>query len=792
VSEAFGALASVPPDWHLKVRSGDTRTVGYGVATAVPTFDFETASAAGYEWDGKKWVAPKGAAKNKKGLKVVGRRNYIHHPSFRVLSLSYDLLDGKGLRFWYPNQYTAPIALTDCNPATRNPHAHPWELLDHVAAGNTVEAWNSGFEFDVWNEYCVPTWGWPMLALEQTRCAASKARAHAMPGKLERFGDVANLSVKKDKDGERLLNKFSVPQKPTKKQPNFWIQPHEDPQDFARLLSYNGTDVLSEVEASLRTPDLSADELQIWLADQRVNLRGIHVDTVALENCIAVVEQAYEKYNAELVALTGGAVGAASEVKKLAAWLSTRGVTMHGMDEDAVDAMLERMKKGGSKGTVEYRVLEIRSLLGSASIKKLFAIRHQTHRGRLYDLYTFFGARTGRWTGNGPQPQNLPSGLFHSLAEVERALGVISHRCLELVEHFYPNNSALEIVASCLRGLLVAAPGYELVCSDYSAIEGVVTAALAGEEWRLEIFRTHGMIYEASAAAISGISFDEFVKHRLDTGGKATWVDGKLMGIEGGKHHPLRKKLGKFAELGSGFGGWIPAWCNFGADEFLTEAEIKKGILAWRAASPNIVEFWGGQSRGRFRDAYPELFGLEGAAIAAVKWPGQPFSPATNTGITYQMSVQDDILYCRVPSGGFLTYHRPRLEPSTRDHANTWELQLSYEGDNKNPKMGRTGWVRMGLYGGKQCENIVQKEARFIQAHALVNLDRRGYRPVIHSHDEIAGEVPVGWGSVEEFEAIASALPACCVSHRGASKGRPWPVRMKGGWRYPRYGKFEE
>lgn len=743
---------------------------GYGISTVLPGFDFETRSAAGYQWNEakQKWEGLPGAPKTSRGLEVVGRRNYIMHPTFRVLSLAYDLYDGHGIRYWYPGM------------------AGPMDLLDYIASGQLIEAWNAGYEFDVWNMRATSWWGWPVLHLQNTRCAMAKARAHAMPGKLDRFGKVANLTYQKDPAGVALLDKFTKPKKPTKKRKGFWIEPHDEPAEFARLLQYNGRDVLSEGEASLRTPDLSETELEIWLVDQSINLRGIQVDVVGLENCIAIVEQAYAKYNAELRTLTGGAVEAASELKELTRWLAGRGIHMdrNSLDEEAVDAMLAKLRKAGATQTAEYRVLELRGLLGSASIKKLYSFKHQNYLGRLYDLYTFFGARTGRWTGNGPQPQNLPSGIFHSLPEVEKALGVISHRCLELVEYYYPKNTALEVIASVLRGLLIAAPGYELICSDYTSIEGVITAALAGEEWSLEVFRTHGMIYEATAAEITGVPFDEFVKHRIDTGGVAHYENGKLMGIEGGAHHPLRKKLGKFAVLGSGFGGWIGAWKNFGADEYLSDPEIKQSILKWRAKSPMTVKLWGTQKREVAPWQYvPEYDGLEGAAVAAVRWPGKAFE---YRGIAYQMSVQDDILYCRTPCGGFLTYHRPRLEPSTREWAQPWELSLSYEGDNKNPKMGPVGWVRMNLYGGKQTENVVQKLGRTVHASGLVNLERANYRPVLHSHDEPCGEVPVGWGTIEEFEALMTR-----IARTPGTFCYGWPIKAKGGWRGPRYGKFE-
>lgn len=757
----------------MELRRGAIIARGSGIATLMPTADFETYSEAGYIWNPatNKWQKPKGAPSNKKGLAIVGRRNYIKHPEFEPLSLAYNLFDGKGEREWIPPADLRRIALCEVQPPPEHggtdpygpwgDHRHPWELLHWIEKGGEIEAWNAGFEFDVWNEYCVPVWGWPPLRLEQIYCAMAKSRAFAYPGALDHAGDVMKLATRKDKDGKRLLDKFSIPRHPTKKDTRKRILPADDPVDFGNLVGYNKTDIRAEAEASMRCPDLSPTEREIWLTDQRINLRGIQVDTVALEHCLAIVEQAYEKYNAELSQITHGAVTEASELPSLKKWLGTRGINASSITEETLEEMLTWPSVLADDAA--KRALEIRQELGSASIKKLFSFKNQSYLGRVYDLYMYFGARTGRWTASGPQPQNLPKGFLDSFESQAAALAAIATRSLEYVEYMYPGRTALEVVAACLRGLLIAAPGHELICSDYSAIEGVVTAALAGEEWRLVVFRTHGMIYEAGASSITGISFDEFVRHKRETG----------------KHHPMRNLMGKYSELACGFGGWVGAMIRFGADEFLTEEQMKEIILKWRAASPNIVEFWGGQSRGRFRNAKQQYFGLEGAGISAVLNPGVAYG---YRGVVYQMDAAADILFCRVPSGGFLTYHRPRLEPSRREWTAAWELELSYEGWNNNTLMGPIGWIRMDWYGGKACENVVQKEARAIQAHALVNLEKARYRPVIHSHDEIAGEVPIGWGSIAEFERIAGVLPAFAAG---------WPIKMKGGWRGPRYGKFE-
>lgn len=753
--------------------AGEVIQAGRGYSVAVPPFDFETYSEAGFKWNPirNKWDDPDGAPQNKRGLPVVGRRAYIKHPSFEVLSLAWDLLDGKGPRHWKPSRGMPPWK------DDLNGWFHPDELLRYVARRGMLEAWNSGFEFDVWNEYCVPQWGWPPLVLEQTRCAMAKARVSAYPGKLAESGKVLRLTNQKDADGDRLLKLFSVPRNPTKTNSNRRLLPEDLPEEAKKLYAYNRQDIVSEAEASARVPDQSPEELEIWLTDQKINLRGIQVDLVGVDNCIAIVEQAHAKYNAELKELTGGAVAEASELPKIKEWARTQGAYFDSLREEILEELLADRSKLPPK---VYRALEIRQLIGSASVKKLYAFRLQNVNGRLYDLYGYFVARTGRWAGNGPQPQNLPKGIFKTLAEVERALQLISYRSLELIEFSYPGHSALDIVSSCLRGLLIAAPGMEFICSDYSAIEGVVTAALAGEEWRLEVFRTHGLNYEASAAATTGVQFEEFVEHRLSTGG-VLQPDGS---INGGKHHPLRNQIGKYTELACGFGGWVGAMVRFGADEFLDEKQMKDAILAWRKASPMIVNLWGGQRVEVAPWTYkPLLHGLEGAAISAIENAGIAFG---YRGIIYQMSVTDDILYCRVPSGGFLTYHRPRLEPSTRQYASPWEREVSFEGWNNDSKKGPIGWIRMMWYGGLGTENVVQKEARAVHANGLVNLERANYRVVLHSHDEPCGEVPMGWGDITEFESLMTK-----IVHTPGTFCYGWPIKAKGGWRGPRYGKFD-
>jgi len=792
--------------------AGTQIPAGLGYATVLPDIDFETYSEAGhvFDVDGQKWIGPPGSRKGQKGLGVVGVAVYATHPTTEILSLSYNLKNGQGPRRWVPG--------VGCEM--------PADLVAYVMDGGIVEAWNSAFEWWLWNYVCVPRHGFPPLKIEQTRCAMGKARASGYPGSLEKAGAVMRLTTPKDPAGSALLTKLSVPRNPTKKDARLRILPADAPDDFAALYRYNDRDILAEAEASAKCPDLTGEELDFWIVDQRINRRGVAVDRADLEACARIVEICLKRYDAELLQLTGGAVERASQLERLKGWLAGQGVFVGSgpgtMDEDGITALLTRLGddvQDGVRDPLEthaaYRALEIRQMVGSASVKKVFAMRNQVSPwGRLHDLFNYHGARTGRPTGEGPQPTNLPKAGpdvlkcicgRHTGAHLtacawcglpfppgkkkaewgpdamEDVLHVLKTGDLSLVERAY--SDAMLCVSGCLRGLFVAAEGHDFIASDFSSIEGVVTACLSGEDWRVDMFATHGKAYELSVAKITGLPFAEIMAHAgYDDVERPEWW--KHRADKTKPHHPLRQTLGKVAELASGFRGWINAWKRFGADAFMNDDEIKKAILAWRDASPAIVELWGGQERRNGWDKRPELFGLEGMAISAVLSPGEWFHvmrrDGTHSGVSY--ICHGDALYCWLPSGRALTYHAPRLAANPRGYGG--QYALSFEGYNTNPMQGPVGWVRIDTYSGKLCENVVQAVARDIQRHAMVNLERAGYPVVLHVYDEDVVEVPQGFGSIEEVERIMGTMPAWATY-----KGKPWPIRAAGGWRGRRYRK---
>ena len=716
--------------------------------------DFETYSEAGYCWNEalNKWRAPEGTPENKKGLKGVGAPAYAEHPSTEVLCLAYDLKDGRGEQLWRPGD-TPPL-----------------HLFQYIAAGGLIEAHNSSFEFYIWHYVCAGRMGWPALPLAQLRCSMSKGNAWGLPGALGKLAEILGASEQKDKAGSALIGKLCVPRTPTKKDLRRRLTPADSPLAFDELYDYCKQDIKAEASVSAMLPDLSPEELDLWLLDQQINTRGVYIDPEGLSNCASIIKQARDQYTAELISIVGIPDITVNKLKQLQGWMAARGFVTPSLDSDHVEAALKRTDLPPDV----YRVLQLRATLGSASVKKTAAIeRTVSSDGRLRDLFVFNGARqTGRWAGMGAQPQNLPNsgpkvckcsgcgtirwaGLSRCLkcfsaesteAEwgieaVEVALEAIASRDLATVEALWGDGTAT--VAGCLRGLFSAAPGHDLICSDYSAIEAVVLAELAGETWRQEVFRTHGKIYEMSAAKITGIPFEEFIRHKEETG----------------NHHPMRKKVGKVAELASGYQGGLGAWKQFGADAFMSDDEIKENVKAWRAASPSVVKFW---------------YGLQDAATYAIQSPGQCYA---YNGITY--GVKDDVLYCKLLSGRMLTYHKPRLHPDRTPWGKD-VLKITFEGWNSDSTKGPIGWMRRETYGGKLCENVVQATANDIMRHVMPPLERAGYPIVLHVHDEIISEVPQGRGSIEEFEKIMATLPGWCAH---------WPIKASGGWRGRRYRK---
>ena len=756
------------------------------------TIDFETRSFAGFVFEPFKniWKSPyfQQVSEKKKGLKVVGTAAYAEHPTTEVICLSYRMPDGRRGN-WSPLDSHELIEYNLKNDSWTliDRKTPPKELLDYIAGGGLVEAHKVGFEQHIWNFVCVRKYGWPKLDPRQLRCSMAKCYAfNVMPG-LGAAALFLGTDAKKDKIGKSLIDTYTYPRNPTKKDPDLFKLVEKYPQELEKFMGYCDDDVAAEHDVSNAVPDLNPFEEKVFITDRLINTRGLRVDMEAVQGMAKIVTEYLRLQNKKLYDMTEETVKTASEVGKLAEWITSKGYPCKSVAKDAVDAMI--LDPDLPKQVKD--ALELRRSVAGSSVKKCYAILKRVNKdGRLRELFQYGGANTLRWTGSGPQPHNLPNsgpkvqqcdainGCGHHYGShltkcpwcgiedmwsatvdwsPEAAEDAIT--CIKTGDYHTVKRVFGEVAAplqGSLRACFIAAEGMDLICSDYNAIEGVGAAMLAQEPWRIEVFRTHGKIYEMAVSDICGIPFEEVMGH---AGYNDLSLDEWWTQPQTGSHHPLRKTHGKIFELAKAYGGKRGACIQFGADKFMTDEEIDDNVRKWEAASPNIVAHW---------------WECQRAAEDAIRHPGVWFQARL---VHYQM--YNGALVCCLPSGHYIYYQGATIEPVEKP----WGVKdgITFWTYNTNPKNGPVGkWIKRDTYGPRLFQNNNQSACRDIMANCLVNLEEAGYRPVLHVHDEPVGEVPEGWGSVEEFERIITPPPEWA---------KDWPIRASGGWRSKRYRK---
>ena len=399
--------APFPPLESLRL--GQKIPVAWGHSTVLPSWDVETYSEAGFIWDesAQKFKPPLGATK--KGLPAVGSTVYFEHPTADVIALAYDLKDGKGARRWKPGEEN-PKDLIDYLSTFDPSHAPSYEQP------GIITAHNAGFEIRCAVHVLHKKYGWPLLDIRQMRCSMAKARAFSLPAALGNLSSVLGTAPK-NPNGEKLIRLFSCPQNPTSKRPAGRVSTESEPEKAADYEQYNEDDIIAEAEASARIPDLMPQELAYWLVDQACNWRGVGIDVASVAGCIQVLQQAHAKYNAELYQITDGEVARASEATALGNWVFARsGLRMKSKGKDSIDAEAVAAALANPKipqhppGGLDpvRRALEIRDLIGSAAVKKVYSMaRMATRDNRACDMHVFHGARTGRDTHQDLQTGNL-------------------------------------------------------------------------------------------------------------------------------------------------------------------------------------------------------------------------------------------------------------------------------------------------------------------------------------------------------------------------------------------------
>ena len=570
----------------------------------------------------------------------------------------------------------------------------PEEVAEAVFDGSVVKtAFNANFE-----RTCLSKYFGRYLPPDSWHCSAVQAAVLALPRSLEDVGAVLGLDERKMKEGKELIRYFCVPCKPTKanggRRRNL---PCHAPEKWEVFKSYCVRDV--DVEKAIRRKlgkfPIPEREMDVYRLDQRINDRGVLVDMGLVRQAVRCERLHKEVVTGRAYELTG--LENPNSVAQLKGWLGENGVEAESLSKKVVAEMIE-----GADGEVE-ELLRLRLLMAKTSVKKYEAMeRSVCSDGRVHGLLQFYGAnRTGRWAGRLVQVQNLPQ---NHLPDLELARRLVREGRFEDVELFY--GSTPEVLSELIRTAFVPEEGCRFVVADFSAIEARVLAWLAGETWRLEVFSSHGKIYEASAAAMFHVPVEEVTKGS-----------------------PLRQK-GKIAELGLGYGGAAGALISMGAlDMGLSEEELPSLVAVWRRANPHITQFW---------------WDVDKAAVEAVV--KRTRTRAGRIAFEYRSG----ILFVMLPSGRRLAYVKPRMGVNRFGREG-----LTYEGILENKK-----WGRIETYGPKLVENIVQGTARDLLAEAMLRVEKKGYPIVMHCHDEIIAEVPERTGSVEEMCEMMAVCPS--------------------------------
>jgi DNA polymerase len=669
-------------------------------------------------------------------LKTTGVYPYALHPSTSIWCMAY-AFDDEEPELWIPGQ------------------AFPERLLLHIAQGGELRAWNAQFERVMWRDCAQRLYGFPEVPLEQWVCSAAEAAAMALPRSLDQCAKVTGVAQQKDSAGYNLMLRMCRPRKVLEDGTIIWWEPQDGMTDAQRadiaerqlrLYRYCEQDVRTERAIGKVLRRLSDSEREVYLLDQRVNDRGIRFDRDLALAAKAIVARAEENANETLAAITGGAVTAATQRERLVTWLRSEGVEMTSLSKMSVaDALTD-----SSLAAHVRDALEARQEAGKSSVAKIDAMMQAAcPDDRLRGLLLYHGASTGRWTGRLVQPHNFPRG---TVEDIERYIEIVrrgeeAFPLLDLLQ------SPMSVVSSMLRSLLIPAPGHEFFVGDFAAIEARVLNWLAGQEDVVGRFAAGEDLYVLNATRIFGLPPEAIQKFP-------------------------HRQLGKFQELGCGYGmGWRKA---------LSAAKEVYGVDLEALYGP-AVEDADGTRHGAARQAYEIVeqyrsthgavvdywYECERAALQAVENPGSivPVGPEDRP---VRFRVAGKYLLVRLPSGRLLTYPSPAI----KERETPWgELKPAVVAWGVNGITRQ--WESRPYYGGLWVENIVQAVSRDIMVEAIQRLEAGGYPCVLSVHDEIVCEVPVGFGSVEDFSALMSHRPVW-------ASGCPVNVEV---WKGARYRK---
>jgi DNA polymerase len=644
-------------------------------------------------------------------LKTAGTHKYAEHEDFEILLFGVSIDGG-------------PVKVYDFASGEKMPGCI-FRALTNPSVLKT--AFNAQFE-----RVCISAFFDIELPAEQWQCTMVKASMLGLPMSLDLVGRVLDLSILKDTKGKNLIRYFTMPCKPTETNGgrirNF---PNDAPDKWKQFIKYCKIDVEVE-QAILRRIsffNITKTERRLWALDQRINDRGVRVDIPFINAVLR--HNATFRHHTTILAKQITGLSNPNSLPRLKEWIERReGIKLSSLTKHNIPDLIKTAKHDDTK-----QALQCRLELSKTSVEKYNSMLNSVCSDDfIRGLFQYYGAnRTGRWAGRKVQVHNLPQ---NKMKDLDLCRAIVKNSVTEAVELIYGN--VTDVLSQLIRTAFIPSKGRKFGVIDFSAIEARIIAYLANEHWRLEVFNTHGKIYEASASQMFKVPIEDC-----------------------GEGSEYRQK-GKIAELALGYQGGVNALITMGAlkmgvtDKVVEEArllwedfeengwpeespwivivkkkvdgkekikrvelyeweqvkdcvqriELKRLVDLWREANPSIKRYW---------------YFIQEKVLTAVE-SGQPVS----LGKGMCAFVQNDVLFIELPSKRRLSYFKPRIVEGQYGPA------LTYMGLHKLTSK----WMRLDTYGGKLVENIVQAYARDLLGEAMLRLDDAGYDIAMHVHDE--------------------------------------------------------
>lgn len=596
-----------------------------------------------------------------------GAKKYLNHSSADIICMGYKIGKDK-TRIWIPGQ-PFPILMR----TIRWTYAH-----------------NALFDYRVWH-ILGKKYGFPSNKITRWIDTMALCGRYTLPQSLDYAGTVLKLAIKKNPRGKALIKKICCP-------------PYEyTKEELYEFYDYCKDDVNSMylLSKTLPTDYLTKLEQRIWVLTQKINSKGIPIDTKSIKLILGITK-AYQIEHAERIPeLTNYKISTIGQIKKIIEWVNSYGIKMYNLQAETV---IKTLAKSNLPSNVR-ELLEMRQELGSSSLKKYSRMIQYEYLRRIYDNLRYYGAGTGRWAGMGFQPHNLPRAQAKD-AEEE----INKFKDFSIIDE-----NPIYAAKSLIRGMIKAPKGKSLVACDFSAIEYILLCWITEDKEMLNRFAQGFDQYIDMASALTQVPYED-IKDK-------------------------QRFMGKVIILGCGFGlggiGFRGVADGWGL--ILSPIECAQAVTAYRTKYNKIPKFW---------------YRSKDMAVAAIMFPGKTYAYKNCKYKVVKDRVGTSWLRLILPSKRSLYYNSPELVNGKYGH------EIAHMGINPYTKK----WSRLRLIPGRITENIIQALARDLLAHAKLNLDDKGFKLIMSIHDEVVCEVPEEHnnGDLQKIKTIMCITPDWC------------------------------